>query len=145
MIDLRLRPPRSVRERFCGVAMLGRTIDKARAAAAGTLGAYEYDCPMDRAVFALLGIDAATLLDAVRAAPDDATLTAFIQPLVERVGAAEVDRWSTAYVAYRPAPESDSARRLRETAARLAPRRNDILTWADAIDLDEGRDVPPRG
>jgi hypothetical protein len=45
-MDLRTQFPRSPRERVAGVAMFARTIDKARAQLAGTLGEFIYDCPM---------------------------------------------------------------------------------------------------
>lgn len=124
--------------------MLARTVDKARAAAAGTLGAYDYDCPMDRAVFAFLGLDASAFLAAVRAAASDRELDAYVRPFVERKDAAEVERWNHDFIHYVPRAGSDSARRLRELRERLAPERTDIVTWADVIDLDEGRAVPPR-
>jgi hypothetical protein len=143
-MDLRIHAPRSVHDRYCGVVMLARTVDKARAAAAGTLGEYEYDCPMDRAVFGFLGIEAERFLDAVRAAATDAELVGYVQPFVDRKPAAELARWNADFISYVPRAGSDSARRLREARDRLALDRTDIVTWADVIDLDEGRVVPPR-
>jgi hypothetical protein len=143
-MDLRIHAPRSVHDRYCGVVMLARTVDKARAAAAGTLGEYEYDCSMDRAVFGFLGIEAERFLDAVRAAATDAELVGYVQPFVDRKPAAELARWNADFISYVPREGSDSARRLREARDRLALDRTDIVTWADLIDLDEGRVVPPR-
>lgn len=51
--------------------MLPRTIDKARAKLAGTLGEYIYDCPLDRHLFAALSVDADRFLAAVRDNGDD--------------------------------------------------------------------------
>ena len=69
-MDLTKHYPRSVREPFAGVVQIGRTIDKARAHVAGTVGEYHYNCPMDRAVFAFLGVeDAESLFPDVRAEP----------------------------------------------------------------------------
>ena len=124
--------------------MLARTVDKARAAAAGTLGAYDYACPMDRAVFAFLEIDADAFLDAVRNAPDDAALEAYVRPFVARHPVEAVEHWNDGFINYIPREGSDSAARLLAQRERLAPDRTDIVTWADVIDLDEGRPVPPR-
>jgi hypothetical protein len=143
-MDLRTAPPRSVHERFCGVVMLARTVDKARAAAAATLGVYDYDCPMDRAVFAFLGLEAESFLAAVRGAPTDAELERYVRPFVDGKTVTEVERWNDAFITYVPRAGSDSAQRLLALRERLAPGRTDIVTWADVIDLDEGRVVPPR-
>src|SRR5579862_1467732 len=56
-MDLTKEYPRSPRQRLAGLSMLARTIDKARAKQAGTLGDYIFDCPMDRRLFAALRTD----------------------------------------------------------------------------------------
>ena len=45
--DLTKRPPRSPRVRLGGLVILPRMLDKGRAAIAGTIGDYHYDCPLD--------------------------------------------------------------------------------------------------
>lgn len=55
--DLRVEPPRRWNERLGGVPWLPRVIDKARAAHAGTLGAYLFgQSPMDRSCLRALGL-----------------------------------------------------------------------------------------
>jgi hypothetical protein len=120
------------------MAMMARTIDKARAALAGTLGDYIYDCPMDRQLFATLGVDGAVFLEAVRGASDD-------DAVVARLGAhmsmpsggviaihnAAIERW---------APKSDKGRaHFLASRDRLPPGFADIATWTDLIDAEEGR------
>lgn len=144
-MDLRVAKPRSVHARFCGVVMLARVIDKARAQLAGTLGEYLYNGPLDQAVLGFLEIDAQMLLEAVRNARDDAGVEAFVRPYVARKGPDAVDAWNTGFIGYVPKEGSDSRRRLVELRDRLAPGRDDIWTWADVLDLDDGRDVPRRG
>ena len=65
-MDLTKEYPRSVKDKFAGVVMLGRTTDKGRAFAAGTAGEYHYNCPMDKAVFGFLGIDHEAYLNGSR-------------------------------------------------------------------------------
>ena len=89
-MDLRVERPRSVHARFCGVVMLARVVDKARANLAGTLGEYLYNGPMDKAVLGFLEIDAEALLAAVRANRDDAGVEEFVRPYVERKAPGEV-------------------------------------------------------
>ena len=57
--------------------MLGRATDKGRAFAAGTNGEYNYDCPMDKAVFGFLGIDADEYLEHIKAGKSDAELESY--------------------------------------------------------------------
>src|SRR5450755_543545 len=72
-MDLTKSYPRSPRERLGGIPMLPRTIDKARAAIAGTLGEYKYGetSDFDMYLFETLGVDAESFLDGVRRSPDD--------------------------------------------------------------------------
>jgi hypothetical protein len=50
-MDLTETYPRSVHDKWLGLVQLGRALDKGKAKANGTLGEYNYDCPMDNAVF----------------------------------------------------------------------------------------------
>jgi len=143
-VDLRVEKPRSVHERFCGVVMLARVVDKAHAAAAGMLGEYLYDGPMDKAVLAFLEIDALELLRAAGESADDGDIETFVRPYVARKTPAEVETWNAGFIGYVPKEGSDSRRRLVEMRDRLAPGREDVLTWADVLDLDDGREVPLR-
>ncbi len=43
--------PRSPREKLGGYVIAARTLDKCRAAIAGTLGDYKFDCPLDNFFF----------------------------------------------------------------------------------------------
>ena len=51
--------------------MLGRAIDKGKATAAGTNGEYNFDCPMDQAVFGFLNIKGDALLEAIKKSNSD--------------------------------------------------------------------------
>jgi uncharacterized protein DUF5069 len=53
--DLSKEPPRSPRERIGGYCILGRMIDKGRAALDGTTGQYEFNCGMDQMLFRFKG------------------------------------------------------------------------------------------
>ena len=57
-MNLALVQPRSPRATIGGLAMAARTAEKARAASAGTLGNFKYDCSMDNKLFGFAGIDA---------------------------------------------------------------------------------------
>lgn len=77
-MDLRICPPRSPRCRLGGIVHLPRLLDKARAAAAGTLGDYQWNCPLDQRLLRFLGIDPDALLEAVRSGKSDTEMLAWV-------------------------------------------------------------------
>ena len=70
--DLRTGAPRRWTETLDGINWLPRLIDKARAAHAGSLGAYLYgQSPIDRSFLHTIGISHASFARIVKEAPDD--------------------------------------------------------------------------
>ena len=137
-MDLTKNFPRSPRERLAGLAMLARTIDKARAALAGTLGEYIYDCPMDRQLFATLGTDAPRFAEAVRQAPDDAGVLTWARAHAKQPSPEEAAAHNQAIETWAPRSPEGLAR-FKEQRAKIAPDGPDIATWTDLIDAEEGR------
>lgn len=82
-MDLTRGFPRSPKEKLGGLVWLPRLIDKAKAALAGKLGDYRYNCPMDERFFAFLGLRADEFLAAVRDRDGDAAVLEWVQ---ERAG-----------------------------------------------------------
>jgi Domain of unknown function (DUF5069) len=142
-MDLTKSYPRSVHAKWQGVAQLGRTIDKGKAAAHGDVGEYHYNCVMDQAVFAFLGIEHEKLLDVIANAKSDADIEAFTRPYVAAKSAEEIARWNREWVTHEPDNEGSRAAFL-ELRGQIAPDRTDVVSWADLLDLDEKREVPRR-
>jgi hypothetical protein len=142
-VDLTKTYPRSVRDRWQGVVQLGRAIDKGKAKAHGNPGEYNYDCPMDDAVFTFLGIDGNALLEVIRTAKSDADIEAYTRPFVARKSAEEIERWNREWLAHEP-DNDDSRAYFLQLRSQVAPDRTDVTTWADLLDLDEKREVPRR-
>jgi len=142
MVDLTKTTPRSVHEKFYGIVQLGRTTDKAKALAHGNIGEYHYDSPMDQAVLSFLGIDPVKYLEVIRAARSDDEIKSYVAPYVHKKNPQELETWNQMCVTTPPIGESLAF--MTELRKKLAPERNDITTWADVLDLDEGRPVPPR-
>ncbi len=143
-MDLTKTYPASVREKMHGIVQLKRTIDKGKAQAAGTIGDYNYDCPMDKHLFEYLGLDGAKLLDAIKNAKNDAEIEAYVKPFVAKKSAAELERWNEEWVQHAPergTPAYDYFTKLRNE---IAPDRTDVTAWTDLLDLDEKRPVPHR-
>lgn len=141
-MDLTTGYPRSVSERLLGVVQLGRTIDKGKALAHGKIGEYHYNCPMDQAVFEFLGIGHEELLEVIRGAKSDAEIEAYVAPFIRKKTADELETWNREWLSRKP--QGDSLTFFLDLRNSIAPDRTDVLTWADLLDLDEGRTVPKR-
>ncbi len=142
--DLTTSYPRSVREEYLGVVQLGRAVDKGIALANGLNGEYNFDCPMDKGVFAFLGVDGDALLDVIKSAHSEAEIEAYLRPFVAKKSPAELRAFNAGFLAHAPEPGSSGESYFLELRAQVAPHRTDVTTWADLLDLDEKRDVPER-
>ena len=142
-LDLTKTYPRSVHDKLFGVVQIARTIDKAKGAAGGTLGEYDYNCPMDQHVFAFLGIDHNAFLDVVKNAKSDSDIEAYVKTFVDKKTPAEIETWNEDWISHKPDNEQAQAY-FDQLRSQVAPDRTDVSTWADLLDLDEKRNVPKR-
>ncbi len=135
--DLTLHPPRSPRVRLGGFAHLPRLLDKARAVAVGANGEYRYDTMMDRFFFGFSGIDAAALMDAVKTGKSDIEMLAWvIAHLKPARTSSETAQWTVWLVEHGPTTAARHAF-LAEKIRLNGPKRDEIQTWCDHLDLDE--------
>jgi Domain of unknown function (DUF5069) len=142
-MDLTKTYPRSVKAKFAGLYMLGRTTDKARAFNAGSLGEYHYNCGMDQKAFAFLGVDHETFAKKVTQLRDDSAIEGWVkESFLKTKSGADIEAYNKSLDELSPAPASDGEKYFLELRTSLAPKRTDITTWADLLDLDEHRDVP---
>ena len=142
-MDLTKSYPRSVTAKWQGIVQLGRTVDKGKAKAHGDIGEYHYNCPMDQAVFAFLGIDHEALLDVIKNAKSDDAINAYVKTFIDKKSPQEIEAWNQEWLAHEPDNE-DSRKFFLELRKQVAPDRTDVTTWADLLDLDEKRPVPQR-
>lgn len=142
-MDLTTSYPRSVRDKLFGVVQIGRAIDKGKATAAGTNGEYNYDCPMDDAVFEFLGIDGDKLLDVIKNAKSDSDIESYVKDFIDKKSPQEIETWNKEWLAHEP-DNDDSRKYFLDLRNQVAPDRTDVTTWADVLDLDEKRPVPKR-
>lgn len=141
-LDLTTAYPASVKQKLFGIVQLKRTIDKGIATAHGNVGEYHYDCPMDKAVFGFLGLEAAPLLEVIKKAQSEAEIEAYVKPFVEKKSAAELETWNAQWLKQGPAEGSDGHKYFVELRGQVAPDRTDVTSWPDLLDLDEKRAVP---
>jgi hypothetical protein len=137
--DLTKTYPRSVKEVLGGMVHLARMIDKARAKAAGRLGEYIYPCPLDDRLLAFLGIDAERFYEAAQSMEEE-EIVGWIRENGVPHSPEAVEEWNRSFLERRPQDE-DAMKRFLALRDKIAPDREDVMTWVDLLDLDEGREV----
>ena len=135
--DLTQRAPRSPRVRLGGYVILPRALDKGRALIAGKVGEYHYNCPMDQRFLEFAGVNADALKKQLAAGKGDAEILDWIQKTGKgKHSEAEVHAWS-AYQEQRAPADTESREFFHGIHAKIAPKREDIATWFDLLDLDD--------
>lgn len=135
--DLTKQPPRSPRVRLGGYVILPRCLDKGRATLAGKNGEYHYACPMDQSFLEFVGIDPGALKKELAKGNSDSEILQWVGAKAKhkRTGP-EIAAWS-AY-AEADAPENPESRsHFNELHRKAAPKRSDIVTWFDLLDVDD--------
>jgi hypothetical protein len=136
-VDLTKRPPRSPRVRLGGFVILPRMLDKGRAAVAGKLGEFKYACPLDQRFLTFVGIDPAALKKQLSAGKTDGQVLEWINANAKnKPSVGEILAWSIAQEQRAPT-DVDSRQYFNELHKSVAPKREDISTWFDLLDLDD--------
>jgi len=135
--DLTQRPPRSPRVRLGGYAILPRLLDKGRATQAGTNGEYRFNCSLDQHFLTFAGIKAEALKKQLaKKSGDGETLEWINSNSTTKPSAAQIAAWS-AMQDQRGPSDVESRQFFQDTHAQLAPKRADVATWFDLLDLDD--------
>jgi hypothetical protein len=137
-MDLTKRHPRSPNEKLAGVVSLPRLIDKARANAEGTLGTYDVDCPHDKPLLALLGVDFKTFSAKItELGYDDAHSAQWATGRLAGKTPRDLQDFNDKRRAW--GPDAHSRAYFETLRKKVAPDRSDVKTWFVLLDLDEGR------
>jgi hypothetical protein len=135
--DLNQRPPRSPRVRLGGFAILPRMLDKGRATIAGKAGEYHFNCPLDQQFLGFAGIDALQLKRQLARGKSDGEMLDWIQAHAKKKRSpVEIAAW-TAAQEQRGATDLESRKFFNEYHAKIAPKRKDVGTWFDILDIDD--------
>lgn len=135
--DLTQRPPRSPRVRLGGYAILPRMLDKGRATVAGKHGEYHFACPLDQRFLDFVGIDAGAVKKHLAAGKGDGEILEWIQKTAKHKHTdAEISAWSE-FAERRVPTDAESRRYFNELQEKAAPKREDVATWFDLLDLDD--------
>ncbi len=136
--DLTQRPPRSVRVRLGGIVSLPRMIDKGRATIVGKNGEYHYACPLDQRVMSFLGIDAEALKTELATGKGDGEILEWITANSKtKPSEWEIEQWSCYMERRGPGSDPETLAFFGKLVSDITKTREDISTWADALDLDD--------
>ena len=141
-MDLQTQHPRSVRHQLGGYVHLARMIDKCRAVLAGTQGEYIYPCPLDRRLLSFADVTPEDFLEAVKGRSDDEVVS-WLRCRARAHSDREREEYNQLMLSLGPDTEEKWSY-FRSCLEQLGSSRTDITTWADLLDLEEGRPVPIR-
>lgn len=137
-MDLTKDYPRSPREELEGIVILPRAIDKARAQLEGKLGQYIYfGCPVNLMLFNALGVTEDEFLETVRMAQDDEDVVEWIRDFV-RPEHDKVKALKRRLLHDEPQTPEEK-QHFKDELEAIDPGNDDIKTWPDLLDLEEGR------
>lgn len=135
--DFTQHPPRSPRVKLGGLVHLPRLLDKARANAAGKLGAYKWNCPLDQRLCSFLGIDVEALLAEVKLGRSDTEMLAWVMSNgTAKRSPWEMRAWSE-WLTNLAAGSADRHQMFADELKTNAPGREDVVTYFDRLDLDD--------
>ena len=135
--DLTRHPPRSPRTRLGGYAHLPRLLDKARAVAAGRGGDFHYNCPFDKKFFGFTGLGHQAFMAKIKSGKSDSEMLAYVEASARpKRDASEIAAWS-AWMEQWTVSTPDARAFFNDIHRKNAPKREDIATWFEWIELDD--------
>jgi len=135
--DLTKQPPRSPRVRLGGYAILPRCLDKGRATINGKNGEYHYACPLDQHFLEFAGVDPEAMKKELAAGKGDGEILEWIQANGKHKRTpVEIAAWS-AYHDHRAPSDVEGREYFHGMHAKIGPKREDISTWFEGLDLDD--------
>jgi hypothetical protein len=135
--DLTEHPPRSPRVRLGGYVILARCLDKGRATLAGKNGEYHFNCPLDQRFLQFAGIDAEALKGQLAAGKSDGEVLEWISQKAEHQRSEpEIAAWSD-FAERRVPADNESRGFFNDMLSKAAPKREDIATWFELLDVDD--------
>jgi Domain of unknown function (DUF5069) len=133
--DLTKFPPRSPRVRLGGYAILPRCLDKGRATLTGKNGEYHFACPLDQQFLEFAGVDPEALKKQLTKS-DTEVLEWITANAKTKPTPFEIAAWST-WQDQRTPDNPDSREYFNGLHKASAPKRADISTWFDVLDMDD--------
>ena len=122
---------------MAGLVHLGRMIDKARAFRKNKMAGYIYPCSFDKVILDFMCVDSETFANKVVDCGDE-EIDAWSQEILKNKKTEEFDFINTQILGRKP-DSKDKLKSFYETLNKIDPSREEINTWVDLMDLEEGR------
>lgn len=137
--DLNTAFPRSPRETLGGFVVAARTLDKCRAAIAGKLGEYHFDCPLDNFLFEFAGITGGEFRAKVEAGASDEEMGEWLASATGKERR-EIIQWNND-MRYKRISEMpiELQEFLEGYIPEVIPPGRIVNYWFDVYDIEEGR------
>ena len=136
-MDLSKSFPRSPKQEMSGLVHLPRMIDKSRAYKENKLANYIFPCPLDKIILSFLRIDAETFANMTSEKKDD-EINEWAKEIIKSKPQSNLDITNNQILERRP-DSKDRFEYFNELRNKIDPSRIDVNTWAELIDLEEGR------
>jgi hypothetical protein len=136
-LDLTKQAPRSPRVRLGGYVILPRCLDKGRATLNGKNGEYHYACPMDQHFLEFAGVDPEAMKKELASGKGDGEMLEWIQANSKHKRTPSEIASFSAYHDQRAPTDPEGREYLNGMHAKIAPKREDISTWFDILDVDD--------
>ena len=140
-MDLSRAFPRSPKQEMAGLVHLPRIIDKGRAYKENKLADYIFPCPLDKIILNFLKVDTEVFANMTRD-KKDSEINDWAKEQTKSKSQSDFDFINKQILERRPDSE-DRLDYFNDLRNKIDPSRTDIDTWADLIDLEEGR-LPPK-
>jgi hypothetical protein len=132
--------PRSPYDRLGGYVHLPRLIDKAKLHSNGLLKGYNYKTVgFDKHLLAFLKLNPDAFEEAANRLDDDGAILEWIERNGAKHSEEEIEQWNQAMISRHPDSAVKKARFLHFLKEVGGADRNDIRTYFDLIEFDEGR------
>ena len=132
--------PRSPYEKLGGYVHLPRLIDKARLHRKGLLNGYNYKTVgFDKHLLAFLKLNGDAFEDVANSLDDDGAILDWVQKNGVRHSPELIEEWNEAMISRHPDTAVKKARFLHFLKEAGGQGRNDVRTYFDLIEFDEGR------
>ena len=116
---------------------LPRMIDKGRAYKENKLEDYIYPCPLDKIILSFLSIDAEVFANMIIEKKDD-EINEWAKEIIKSKPQSDLAFTNNQILERRP-DTKDRFEYFNELRNKIDPSRTDVNTWAELIDLEEGR------
>ena len=139
-LDLSQTYPASPRQTFAGYVIAKRTLDKCRAALAGTNGEYHFDCPLDNIFLDFTEITADSFKTFVATGANDDEITSWIESNAKKRETREIIAWNNKLRSTRLCDMPIELQEFLEGyIPQFIPNNKIVYVWFDVYDIEEGR------